>query len=368
MNVSFSGCGFIGVYHIGAASCLQTYAPFLLTNKLAGASAGAMAAAALVGDVSLTDMAREVLKVACKANEKALGPFHPQFNLNEALHEGLDKVLPADIHIRATDRLHVSLTKVADRQNLIVSQFESREHLINTLLASCFIPLLSGWLPPRLNGQLVFDGGYSDNVPVVQANTITVSPFSGNQDICPLDDSELAELLGLNLATGPTTSIAVSKENLARFRMALLPPSAEDLMQVCRQGYEDSYRYLSSRGIIQCADCRTAKLAAGLTATSDWRRPGTCESCEQLLRDEDHRRLPEELCRVFDEAAEEIRLRRLGVMARLSSLSLSPYRLSARLIGRTAWMVMSGLLPSEKTVKALMSYSPALVTCPFDSL
>ena len=55
-------------------------------------------------------------------------------------------------------------------------------------------------------------------------------------------------------------------------------------------------------------------------------------------------------------------------MARLSSLSLSPYRLSARLIGRTAWMVMSGLLPSEKTVKALMSYSPALVTCPFDSL
>ena len=147
---------------------------------------------------------------------------------------GLDKVLPADIHIRATDRLHVSLTKVADRQNLIVSQFESREHLINTLLASCFIPLLSGWLPPRLNGQLVFDGGYSDNVPVVQANTITVSPFSGNQDICPLDDSELAELLGLNLATGPTTSIAVSKENLARFRMALLPPSAEDLMQVIR--------------------------------------------------------------------------------------------------------------------------------------
>jgi patatin-like phospholipase domain-containing protein 2 len=70
MNVSFAGCGFIGVYHIGAASCLQQYAPFLLENKLAGASAGAMAAAAIVGEVSLTDMAREVLKVACKANEK----------------------------------------------------------------------------------------------------------------------------------------------------------------------------------------------------------------------------------------------------------------------------------------------------------
>jgi hypothetical protein len=85
---------------------------------------------------------------------------------------------------------------------------------------------------PRLGGQLVFDGGYSDNVPVVHANTVTVSPFSGNQDICPLDDCEIAELLNLNLATGPTTSIAVSRENLVRVRMALLPPTPDELLQV----------------------------------------------------------------------------------------------------------------------------------------
>jgi predicted acylesterase/phospholipase RssA len=70
MSVSFAGCGFIGVYHIGAASCLQTYAPFLLNGLLAGTSAGSMAAAAIVGGVSLTDMAREVLSVVCKANEQ----------------------------------------------------------------------------------------------------------------------------------------------------------------------------------------------------------------------------------------------------------------------------------------------------------
>jgi hypothetical protein len=85
---------------------------------------------------------------------------------------------------------------------------------------------------PRLGGQLVFDGGYSDNVPVVHANTVTVSPFSGNQDICPLDDCEIAELLNLNLATGPTTSISVSRENLVRVRMALLPPTPDELLQV----------------------------------------------------------------------------------------------------------------------------------------
>ena len=34
MNISFAGCGFMamGVYHLGVASCLQTYAPHVLLN------------------------------------------------------------------------------------------------------------------------------------------------------------------------------------------------------------------------------------------------------------------------------------------------------------------------------------------------
>ena len=34
MNLSFAGCGFMGVYHLGVASCLQTYAPHILLNKV----------------------------------------------------------------------------------------------------------------------------------------------------------------------------------------------------------------------------------------------------------------------------------------------------------------------------------------------
>ena len=29
MNVSFAGCGFLGLYHVGVASCFKTYAPQL---------------------------------------------------------------------------------------------------------------------------------------------------------------------------------------------------------------------------------------------------------------------------------------------------------------------------------------------------
>jgi len=41
MNLSFSGSGFMGVYHLGVASCMKTYAPEILKNKISGASAGA---------------------------------------------------------------------------------------------------------------------------------------------------------------------------------------------------------------------------------------------------------------------------------------------------------------------------------------
>ena len=36
MNVSFSGCGFLGLYHVGVASCLKTYAPQLYIRKVGG--------------------------------------------------------------------------------------------------------------------------------------------------------------------------------------------------------------------------------------------------------------------------------------------------------------------------------------------
>lgn len=54
-NISFAGCGFLGVYHVGVASCLQEHAPFLVENArhIYGASAGALTASALVSGACL---------------------------------------------------------------------------------------------------------------------------------------------------------------------------------------------------------------------------------------------------------------------------------------------------------------------------
>lgn len=53
MNLSFAGCGFLGIYHVGVAVCFKKYAPHLLLKKISGASAGALAATCLLCDMPL---------------------------------------------------------------------------------------------------------------------------------------------------------------------------------------------------------------------------------------------------------------------------------------------------------------------------
>ena len=48
---SFAGCGFLGIYHIGVAAAFQHFLPDCHFAKLAGASAGALAASALVAGI-----------------------------------------------------------------------------------------------------------------------------------------------------------------------------------------------------------------------------------------------------------------------------------------------------------------------------
>lgn len=101
----------------------------------------------------------------------------------------LFQFLPDDAHLRVSGKLHISLTRVYDGKNVIISHFESREDLLQALLASAFIPVFSGILPPKFHGVRYMDGGLSDNLPALDENTITVSPFCGETDICPRDDS-----------------------------------------------------------------------------------------------------------------------------------------------------------------------------------
>ena len=72
----------------------------------------------------------DVISVAKEARKRNLGPLHPSFNLVKVLKAGLERDLPADAHLRVAGRLSVSLTRVADGENVLVSDFNSKEELI----------------------------------------------------------------------------------------------------------------------------------------------------------------------------------------------------------------------------------------------
>lgn len=61
MNLSFAGCGFLGIYHVGVAVCLKKYAPHLLIGKISGASFGAISACCLLCDLPIGEFNKLLL-------------------------------------------------------------------------------------------------------------------------------------------------------------------------------------------------------------------------------------------------------------------------------------------------------------------
>lgn len=72
----------------------------------------------------------DVIEVAKEARKRNLGPLHPTFNLIKVLRSGLNRNLPSDAHTLASKQLCISLTRVSDGENVLVSEFDSKEELI----------------------------------------------------------------------------------------------------------------------------------------------------------------------------------------------------------------------------------------------
>jgi len=278
MNISFAGCGFQGIYHVGVVSCLTEHAPYLLQNKLSGCSAGSMTAVAVIGGVSPALMAASVLRAAYVARQRTLGPLAPSCNLAHTLHEELAACLPEDIHLKASGRLHVGVTEVWSRDSKIVNNFATKDELIQVIEASSFVPGVSGWVPPVYNGVRVVDGCYSDNRPVLDHRTITVSPFSGNSDICPTDenfnklyqnDSEKKEI-------SPRKEIDLSAQNIYRGYRTMRASNPERLHGLCKQGFTDALKFLLDKNLIVCDAC----LVSSELLATEKKEDNTCSACE----------------------------------------------------------------------------------------
>ncbi|XP_078271267.1 patatin-like phospholipase domain-containing protein 2 isoform X2 [Rhinoraja longicauda] len=318
-SISFAGCGFLGIYHVGVASCLCEHAPHLVHNasNIYGTSAGALIATALVSGACLGESGANIIDVAKEARKRFLGPLHPSFNLVKVIRSRLYKGLPDNAHELATGRLGISLTRVSDGENVLVTVFNTKEELV----------------------QRYVDGGITDNLPQYKLkNTITVSPFAGESDICPRDcSSNMHELRITN------TSIQFNLQNMYRLSKALFPPDQEVMRDMCKQGYSDALDFLKRNALLN--------------------RPQPLYSPAQLVPQDDHDEDDEE-----EEAGmESAETNQMGVMGGLNKNNdeilehLSP-RLHQALIEacaekRSLHTIFSNLLPVRLVSAMMLPYT-----------
>ncbi|XP_066109161.1 patatin-like phospholipase domain-containing protein 5 [Saccopteryx bilineata] len=246
-NLSFSGAGFLGLYHVGVTHCLRERAPRLLrgARRVYGSSSGSLNALCLIMDKPSVFSCSHLLSLANKVNQLSLGIFHPAFDPIEHIKQELQDFLPPDIHILASQRLGISLTRWPDGSNFIVTDFANRDEVIQALVCSLYFPFYCGMIPPQFRGERYFDGALSNNLPFADCpSTITVSPFPGTVDICPQSTS--ASMFELNAFN---SSFQISTMNFFLAFTCLVAPSSEVVVQYCKQGYLDALRFLERRGL-----------------------------------------------------------------------------------------------------------------------
>ncbi|XP_045870013.1 patatin-like phospholipase domain-containing protein 5 [Meles meles] len=246
-SLSFSGAGFLGLYHVGVTRCLSERAPHLLqgARRFYGSSSGALNALAIVAGKSVDFCCSRLLGMVKQVERLSLGILHPAFAPIEHIRQQLQDNLPSDIHILASQRLGISLTRWPDGHNIIVTDFATRDEVIQALVCTLYFPFYCGTIPPEFRGERYIDGALSNNLPFADSpSTITVSPFHGTVDICPQSSSaSMHELNAFN------ASFQISTKNFFLGFASLIPPSPEVVADSCRQGYLDALRFLERRGL-----------------------------------------------------------------------------------------------------------------------
>jgi len=201
-----------------------------------------MCALVLTCNVPLENVTRFVISLSMKARENTLGPFSPSFQLSEIVRLHLDSVLPDNVAEIVSGKLFVSITRLKSMKNLLVSEFRDKNDVIKAIVASSFVPVMSGLKPPKFRGEYALDGIYSDALPRLGDQSITVSPFKGDVSISPPEESRGH----MSLPYGSGGSVHVSKHNVFKLKHSLIPPNIQKMKSFCEQGFSDARRFLLS--------------------------------------------------------------------------------------------------------------------------
>ncbi|OXB84497.1 UNVERIFIED_CONTAM: hypothetical protein H355_010924, partial [Colinus virginianus] len=216
-SLMFRGCSFLQVYEAGVVKALQDLSPEILksASKIYGVSSGSIVAAFAVCECDIGEM-QQYLYSAGKLFFSTL--LTARGKVLSVVKDALHKFLPANAHQLASGKLHIILTRLRDWNSVMVSEFASKEDIIQRYVDGEF----SMW-KARFTSQ----------------TTITVSALAGEYDICPRDCP-----LAFFTFQAVDWILQISEQNLYRVQCLFQCPSAKGCEQLYHNGYQDAVSFL----------------------------------------------------------------------------------------------------------------------------
>ena len=231
-SFAFSGCGWLNVFYLGVIEAMKREGWMNHNSLLAGTSGGSLGAVLAISDIDTKVSLEAIIEMSKNKKFKS--------NIDKGLKETLGEILPLDIHTKCNDRLFIVTTKVwpqLERKPFIISQFKDREHLLDTVSASCFIPFYS--TPNKFfttiqyhPNELYIDGGVFGWMPPI--GDIRVSPFP----------KEILSLIGKR-----SPHISLQKNSFPTRKLItwiLSPAPPNELRNLYQMGIEEAQIYIET--------------------------------------------------------------------------------------------------------------------------
>lgn len=185
-SISVSGGGQLWPYGVGVGHYLHTHYD-LQSVRLFSSSCGCFATVPLALNESPVDWCKRDWP-KCLEHFSARGWLGCMFDRKEFYYDLWNTYLPEDAHVRCSGRLYISITKLFPYpHNRIVSHYETRNDLIETILASMCLPLIFLRSIVRTRDGWAVDGGFTNDLPCCDSYTVTISSMNTNADIFPKD-------------------------------------------------------------------------------------------------------------------------------------------------------------------------------------
>jgi len=225
--VVFEGCACRAAFHAGVAEVLVSEGvPIGIT---AGASSGSIVAAALAAghgesmvDLWLRTSGRSIVSWRRALHNRSI--FDMSSIVRDALRESLGD---GDLRTAPLEAL-CTVTRLRDLRSFVRSS-RSESDFVTAVLGSCFFPVLYG-RSVRVAGELVIDGGITDNLPVAAvvargATTVlaVVPSYDGTALARPLKPRVRPEDVGNGarvITIKPARPLAVKSWDLDRERVS----------------------------------------------------------------------------------------------------------------------------------------------------